>query len=418
MRHILPVVLLASVGCEGDRFLPVPVEGAASLIIVVDEQAVAYVVDAPIRLETDRDASVIALAYRETLEELGLEAGPIPRAPPEACGAKALPEADGAFLLASDARTWAPLETLPASAEIYVHGSCPCVGFREEARHLVHGGRGGAVAAIGDGAARMYIGSEAFEIRASGVTSLGPSGISGYITDAVYGPGGDVWVASTSGVWRASLDGAFAKTASIALEGAIANIDGSGPDEPLDVWLFTEAAELVRFERDGWRIIFKDPRPPVGGHQSELLEWVGPAEVYAAPADLMDLLRFDGERVQGDDVFGAVRDLRYVPALGAVVAATWGGRFEVRRGNWEDLLPGKRSFTPLAKILPWDDGFLFVTDDVVIGQYVAGFGVCERMLPLPDVTRQQDVVRLGDRVVVFASSGEGTYAILLSGAPL
>jgi hypothetical protein len=66
-----------------------------------------------------------------------------------------------------------------------------------------------------------------------------------------------------------------------------------------------------------------------------------------------------------------------------------------------------------VKILPAEDGFWFVSSDIDVGQYVAGYGLCAERLQGLGLTRAFGFERIRDRLLIVGAGDTGTEAVVL-----
>jgi hypothetical protein len=413
---------IALAACGSNAYLDLPPhEGMSSLLLAGDAVSAHRLDGRPIALDLRRGSTLTALVYRSTLEELSLAEGTLEAVDPGACGSRSLPEDDGRYVATVGDGAFEAIAELPrAIADLRIAGPCPCrplaverrftlhptlprIGLLTDPEHMTVYGFGNAA---GESVA-IRVSLESFE---EVVVSTGTPAI--VVASGAFGPGGEVWIGAAGGVlYHGPAVGPLTALGTPSA-GVIGSVHGSEPGDPLDLWFVTTAAEIFRYDGASFTRVYLEEHPSAGTKQVGVIVRRSATEVYGALPDRQGVFTTDGVETSIEDFGDWVRAMRDVPALGGVVFGTWSGHFHRLDAGRREELPGPEGLPPV-KILPAEDGFWFVSSDIDVGQYVAGYGLCAERLQGLGLTRAFGFERIRDRLLIVGAGDTGTEAVVL-----
>jgi hypothetical protein len=363
----------------------------------------------PIQMAVSDDSKVELLAYAETLEELGLEEGPIRRGE----GLRRLPSATRVFVAAIDDGAISPWDERPGmSAEVMdfpIPGDppAPCAELeviRQRPISKTFCAASGEVAILctREGLSRI----EAGDLEPIVDLPAEPRGL------AVEPDGRTFWVSTVGGdVFRGDLTAEAPALTRVFTSTANVPPAWIAADEGWILGL-TERGVLERFDGRSAEVIYRFPDDHTLGAgvvRTGIDEAVAVHQVFGLAVRYRAGVILE-EGVDGAELFG-FSTAAHVPGVGTVVGTEFGKFFAHDGESWREL-PGPSGLRALT-IVPTADGFFYGAELGNFGEYRRDFGFCPPLNVHPE-----DVWRLlvdGGRVYL-ASRGSDGEAILVIAA--
>lgn len=413
MRRFAPLLLVVAACGAESLYLPLPADGAGTLVFVVETDrgmsvSVHDLTDmTAIERDLDDGFTAVALLYADGPAALGLPAGVVEAVDAVECGARKLPDGAEIFVLDADERAWIAGDTTASIEAFRYAGTCPCPTLAIARSEDLPYRAVNTAAPIDDRAGLMYLrrdgSADAFRFTRDGLTmvDLGPP----REVSELHVDGDVVWAADDRVLYRGTLDGGFVETAT-AQRGPIVDIDGTSDD----LFVASEESELYHWDGATFERWFDRGAQRAGTKQHGFVLREGPGAVFALHQGLLAFERYvDGRVIERGEVVADTRGLvsvAHLEGFGHVLPAVHAEFFRYVGGELTGLSPPEAA-EPTMMVKVGADAVVYGTNSGELVTFVAGYGFCPVVRPL-DAPRIEAMVVLGDvLVVVGPPPGEG-----------
>lgn len=429
-----PAALLAlglfACGGGGPVHLPPPpgLDEAEALVLVLEVEGrgprvFATAADArpllDVPLPADESARITALGYRADLEGLGLEAGEVLPVAPDVCGARTLPEPQALAEVAIEAGAaegWRPRESLPEGVvDFRIAGPCPCSRFetvrtRSAPSIPVAGWSAGGLAVLVTANGRVLEVDATGEVRAE--VFLDPAPERG-IRDAVEAPDGELWVATSSAVWRGTREAGLTRVATVSE--SLRAIDGGPGPSGFELYGATREGSLLSLHPGLPRVLStRLPGPSRSNQEADVL-WVGPGEVVAAEQDSLDIVRVRGgalvSRASMPPESTGANLLVEVPGLG-ILALSAVSQVYLLEGAELQSVPSPLDVSEPRSAARFGAGLVYTGDGGYLQELQPGFGFCPTQL-LDGRPRKSQVFTAGDNLLLYGPAATSSATLMV-----
>jgi hypothetical protein len=398
-REVALAALFALAACSDDTRLvlqlPPPENGESSLFVVIESPGARTITAAvagepfgPLTASAPEETplTVSVLYFRETLEELELEAGEVNETSANTCGRFPLADAARAFVQNGD--TFHAAEKVPESLlNIHLRVRCPCVQLSEIAvlelpsRNPVR-----YQTRLEDGTT-LLVSSSHFttvdeELRAVHTTSTATNAASAFLTET-----GEFWLGTGYGrIFRGPNYRELTFFAEVPNEELAWAEGGLLEEGSSEVYFLSHNGPLYRASASGLETIVEE-RSTLDGDQDGSIAWLGPRRVFALQEDDFGILDIDLLRTEGGPLIREPWELDSgVPsaidtAEGKIYLSTLIGLVFTRRG--EDWIEVPARGTPegiIRKFISYRGGFFAVGNYGFAVQYHPYAGFCEHRI--------------------------------------
>lgn len=388
---LIPVLSFCSLACDQQGGTAALVLGdARSVLLVEASRWTALDLDSARTLKLvsdDLPHTYTALAYHETLAELGLSAGELTQT--EHGGP--VPPAFRADTLEIDQRRstgWRRLESIPSelSSKQLVELS-PCIQYVVTNAALPNSVDLNVTTLARLDASTALLGlsdGRFFRVRQAGVELIAMPGPPVPHRVARLDADGQLWVLAFGvGVYRGRLEQGLAPLADRGIMSSARSMAVSAVPGAVDTLVLTSSMGLERFDGTQWRMI-RAPDRAIDPHGEAQVIEIGPSRFLATSPNPTELLEVDATdqvtpielmTVGGDA--DAVTALALSPELGPL-AATFNGRVYARSGaGWTELPVPSQAINTIYALIPLSGrGVLAGGRRSTFTQWYSGFGDC------------------------------------------
>lgn len=421
-------------GCGSSPFLALPeVEGAQTLVAFFRSpsglEVSAHSVSAPVRFERPVTGNTeLTLAfYAASLEELELEAGPVPAAPEAACLTGGFGEALALHQTLLEDREFTPLTEAPEHvARFRFERPCPCAELSWRTLPVVEGGPVASLAASGPGSIYyLTYGAHLAEVDLeSGQERSSPLAVEPEFTDLCVSPSGAVYLAGLGGMFaRFTHEGGFAPLPSFSADASVGPKrlecrQRDGRDEVL--LLPNPGRALLRWDGTEWSTAHALSGMSVRtGNRGSLIARRDGGVVYA-PEDGAEVVELDAE-LSWQRTSPWIRDLDLEAGpLGALADSLELSLTLLTRANflfhrpsatseWVGVAGQTGAITPaMTGLLPLRDGVLVFGQTGSVREVHPAVGLCPPVITLERLQLTEGVVMPDAETLVLTSDREST----------